>query len=58
MSANGRDVTKQAIIDVNSIVSGRNYQRRIQEVLKGGTRPTIFERRGAAAHVRAESAKP
>ena len=25
MSANGRDVTKRAIIDVNSIVSGRNY---------------------------------
>ena len=24
-SLNGRDVTKQAIIDVNSIVSGQNY---------------------------------
>ena len=25
MSANGRDITKRAIIDVNSIVSGWNY---------------------------------
>ena len=25
MSANGRDVTKRAITDVTSIVSGRNY---------------------------------
>ena len=24
-SPNGRDVTKRAIIDVNSVVSGRNY---------------------------------
>ena len=24
-SGNGRDVTKRTIIDVNSIVSGRNY---------------------------------
>ena len=25
-SANGCDVTKRAIIDVNSVVSGRNYE--------------------------------
>ena len=32
-SANGRDVTKQAIIDVNSIVSGQNLTSIIAQML-------------------------